>query len=395
MTRHLLKMIWNRKGANFLIVLEIFASFLVVFALAAAGIHMVAAYERPLGYDWNDVWVVEISRNVQERWSSADSETLSRLLEAARSCPEVVAAGGASTVPYGGSVDINGWIAGETRYRAEVSYVTPEIRDVLRIGVIAGHWFEPSDEDLDGEAVIVNRMLGSQVVEGGDPLAVRPGQPLSDERRIVGVVEDFRRGGELSDGGPYMLILASLKEAEHPPALHTMLLRVAPGTTAAFEEQLLATLQPIARGWTFSVDRMDAMRESELKKRLIPTAAAGVVAIFLLFMVVLGLTGVMWQNVTRRTREFGLRRAAGAHRASICRQIVAEVAVTAGLGIAAGAVVAAQVPLIGPFAFIGWTDTIPALAAAAGAILLLSAICGLYPGWTATRIQPAEALHYE
>jgi ABC-type antimicrobial peptide transport system permease subunit len=28
-------------------------------------------------------------------------------------------------------------------------------------------------------------------------------------------------------------------------------------------------------------------------------------------------------------------------------------------------------------------------------IYALTFICGLYPGWLATRIRPAEALHYE
>ncbi|MCP4664180.1 MAG: ABC transporter permease, partial [bacterium] len=35
MIRHLLKLVWNRKGANALITLEIFLSLLVVFALSA------------------------------------------------------------------------------------------------------------------------------------------------------------------------------------------------------------------------------------------------------------------------------------------------------------------------------------------------------------------------
>ena len=40
----------------------------------------------------------------------------------------------------------------------------------------------------------------------------------------------------------------------------------------------------------------------------------GLVAGFLMVMVGLGLIGVLWQNVTQRTREIGLRRATGAAR---------------------------------------------------------------------------------
>ena len=45
----------------------------------------------------------------------------------------------------------------------------------------------------------------------------------------------------------------------------------------------------------------------------------GTIAGFLLLMVALGLTGVVWQSVTQRIREFGLRRAKGATIANVRR----------------------------------------------------------------------------
>ena len=38
MIRHLLKLVWNRKRANTLILVEIFISFLVVFVVATLGL---------------------------------------------------------------------------------------------------------------------------------------------------------------------------------------------------------------------------------------------------------------------------------------------------------------------------------------------------------------------
>ena len=43
-------------------------------------------------------------------------------------------------------------------------------------------------------------------------------------------------------------------------------------------------------------------------------------------MVALGLSGVVWQNVTQRTAEIGLRRAKGARIGDIHRQILGELA---------------------------------------------------------------------
>jgi len=36
-----------------------------------------------------------------------------------------------------------------------------------------------------------------------------------------------------------------------------------------------------------------------------------------------------------------------------------------------------------------------ATALSMGVIYLLSLLCSLYPGWRASRLQPAAALHYE
>src|SRR5262249_38996297 len=67
--------------------------------------------------------------------------------------------------------------------------------------------------------------------------------------------------------------------------------------------------------------------EEKLQQYLYPAIAFGVVAGFLLLMVALGLTGVVWQNVTQRVREVGLRRAKGARIEDIHRQILGELAV--------------------------------------------------------------------
>ena len=64
--------------------------------------------------------------------------------------------------------------------------------------------------------------------------------------------------------------------------------------------------------------------------------AAGIVAVFLLLMVVLGLTGVLWQNVTQRTPEIGLRRAMGAPPGRHPRQILGELLVITTMAVSWG-----------------------------------------------------------
>ena len=75
-----------------------------------------------------------------------------------------------------------------------------------------------------------------------------------------------------------------------------------------------------------------------------PLIAAGVIAGFLLLMVAMGLTGVLWQTVTQRTREIGLRRAKGATAGDIRTQILGELVVMTSIAVLAGVGARGAVP---------------------------------------------------
>jgi len=145
----------------------------------------------------------------------------------------------------------------------------------------------------------------------------------------------------------------------------------------------------------FRLRRMDRMRDTVLKTHLFPLALAGIVAAFLMSMVALGLTGVMWQNVTRRTRELGLRRAVGASALSVRRQVLAEMVLLATLALIVGLVVVLQFPLLGIFLIFTPAVFTIGIIAALAVVYGITLVSGLYPSWLASRLTPAEALRYE
>ena len=60
MALHLLKLIWNRKRANFLIITEILLSFLVLAAVTTVAVHYWRNYQSPLGFSYERIWDVHV-----------------------------------------------------------------------------------------------------------------------------------------------------------------------------------------------------------------------------------------------------------------------------------------------------------------------------------------------
>jgi putative ABC transport system permease protein len=183
-------------------------------------------------------------------------------------------------------------------------------------------------------------------------------------------------------------------EDPREPFRGDLLLRVDPGSTAELEERLLKTAQEVAPGWSLRLEPLETARQRNARMYMAPVLIVGLVAAFLAMMVALGLTGVLWLGVTRRTREIGLRRAKGASAADIRFQVLGEILVLATLSLLPGVVLALQLPLVEALPVRGAVFA-ASLAISVAGIYLLAVLCGFYPARLATRVQPAEALHYE
>ena len=137
------------------------------------------------------------------------------------------------------------------------------------------------------------------------------------------------------------------------------------------------------------------MRTENHTEYYVPIAAFGLIAGFLMLMVALGLIGVLWQSVTQRTKEIGLRRAKGATANRIYKQILGELLIVTTFGLLIGTLVVIQFPLLDFLGFATKQVYVYSLLLSLVVIYALTIICGLYPSRLATKVQPAEALHYE
>jgi len=276
--------------------------------------------------------------------------------------------------------------------------VGDRFQDVLGLETVRGRFFSREDDGAAFRPVVINERLARHAFGDQDPLGkVLPHDkdPTQPEMRVIGVVREYRPHGEFA--APFDLVFVRQTGVSVWPAFppRVLLLKVRPRTPAAFEEKLLQRLQAVAPDWSFTVKALAEIREESHRQRLTPMTAFALIAGFLLLMVALGLTGVLWQNVTQRTREIGLRRAKGASAGAIHAQILGELAVITSLAVAAGTVVVVQFPLLDLLGFVRPGVFAESLAVSVATLYVLTVMCGLYPSRLATRLRPAEALRYE
>jgi ABC-type antimicrobial peptide transport system permease subunit len=115
-----------------------------------------------------------------------------------------------------------------------------------------------------------------------------------------------------------------------------------------------------------------------------------------LFVASIGLFGLMSYNVSRRTREIGIRMAMGARRQEVLGLVLREsmLLVTVGIGIGLAAALAAGRLVTSQLFGLEPTD-IPTIATAIFVMVTVSAIAGYLPARRAARVDPMVALRYE
>jgi predicted lysophospholipase L1 biosynthesis ABC-type transport system permease subunit len=230
--------------------------------------------------------------------------------------------------------------------------------------------------------------------QGSDPVGSRFAlQGSSTWLTVVGVAADFRLYRADRDIEPqYYLPLAQgngrgggrllVRTDGHPAALA--------GTIKAAVHSV-DDQTPVEEIMT-----LEELRDGRLSAPRLTAALLSIFAIVALVITLTGIAAVIATSVGQRTREFGLRMALGASRASVLRQVVRQGLALLGAGVACGLIGAYvfsrvlarflfQTPTTDPLAYLMVTT----LFVAAGVAACLG------PARRATRIDPMIALRTE
>lgn len=401
MIKHLLKLVWNRKRENLLVTFEIFVCFLVLFATVVMIGYYVNNYRQPIGFEYEDVW--SISTSISTRVDLDNSEQMgkyaSAFYTALKNMSEIESVAVIRQAPYSFSGSRRSVEYKGKKLSTICNEASDELAHVLNLRLVRGRWFSPADDGLAWEPVVINQKLATELFGSEDPLEkdisekgdAASSTPARREQRVVGIINDFRKDGEMSAPETYLFTRTTPGQSR---GLY-FLIKIRPGTPRAFAETVLRRLHAINPDWDFEVDPLTQLRETRLGYQLAPMAAAAIVVSFLMVMVALGLIGVVWQSVSQRTGEIGLRRACGAPAGSIHLQVLGELLVICSVGLGLGTLLVIQLPLLDLIGFLTTEVYIYSLIASLALIYGLTLACGIYPSRLATRVQPVEALRWE
>jgi ABC-type antimicrobial peptide transport system permease subunit len=208
---------------------------------------------------------------------------------------------------------------------------------------------------------------------------------------VAGVVGDTRHAG--LSVPVQAQIFVPLAQAEYLFGFMTIVVRRA-GAAPGLEDRI--------RDVGLALDAQEPLYSLETMESLVARATApdrmaafvfALFAVLALALSVAGIYGVISYQVTRRTREIGVRMALGAAPASVVATVVGEAALLAALGITIGAAGAFAGTRMARNHLFGVSATDPLTFFGVSMLLFLIAIlAALVPAARAARIPPVTAL---
>ncbi len=289
---------------------------------------------------------------------------------------------------------------GEDNPRGRLRTVSPGFFAALGVPIIAGRDFNAGDKRDSESVVIVSQSVAQRMfpnqdavnrhVMWVDPVFKFVGVSPAP-RRIVGVAADI--DDENVVPGPALSIYHPLGQAfggdrmfvhTHAPpySLVTPITRIIREMSADQVVERAATLEDI-RAEVLTPDRLN-------------TLVFGGFAMVALAIAVVGVAGVLAFSVSGRTREFGIRLAVGSEPRRLLAGVIAEGAVMAALGIAAGAAGGYVMARVAGsyFSDLKMPGALPVFGAAT-VLMAAAVVASLLPAARAAKVDVMQALRSE
>jgi putative ABC transport system permease protein len=285
---------------------------------------------------------------------------------------------------------------GQSSPDAVSTVATSEYFSAMRIPLLSGRLFTPSDGPNAPRVVVVNKELVQKAFGGRDPIGERiTFGNLADSTSwmtIVGVVGSTRLEGVgletyaqaftplAQTPVPYVYIVA--RTTGDPLAL-----------TGPLRREVVALDPTLPISGIQSMDQRAASSVAQFKlNSIIVTLFAGVA----LVLASIGIYAVISYAVAQRTREIGIRMALGAASTDVLRLVVRDGMAPAVIGVTLGAVGAFGITRLMRSLLYGVSATDPVVFGLVATMLVLVALGACWvPARRASRVDPNVALRNE
>jgi len=316
------------------------------------------------------------------------------MLARVREVPGVDIAGVSDTPPLGRNRE---WIIrakGAAYEKDKMQNVFPRLIDseylrAMRIPLLAGRQFGPSDKMTSTKVVIINKTAAEKLFRGANAVG-RTVTNGSWEYEIVGVVGDVRHQALDQESGMEMYLLYS-QVTDFSTLAMVVRSRVPATALAGSVAAALRAADP-----TLPVNdyrTLDAVVERAVSPRRFILLILGAFAGTALLLAALGIYAVLSYSVSQRLREIGIRMALGESASRVRQRVVRRTVLLAGTGVAVGGIVSfvASGLLRSLLYGIGPTDAISFVGTAI-VLVVVSAFVGYLPARRASKTDPIVAL---
>ncbi len=320
------------------------------------------------------------------------------ILERLRASPGIVAVG-ASAIRvlddawWGGDITAEGEPPAGDPGQPSFNLVSPGYLEALGIPLLAGRDFIPADATRTGRVALVNESIVRRYFNGRMPIGRRiamgpPGTPADIE--IVGVMKDAKYTTVRDAINPQVF----LNDDQNPEiqSIHVYLKStLPPDSLYALARRTVSDLDgnvPV-----IGMRTMAAQADLTLARERMVTMLTTAFGLLALILAAIGVYALMAFNVTRRTREIGVRMALGAQRSDVVWLVLQQILLLVAIGTIVGVPVAWGLSWLVRTELYGvqpwdWITT----AAAALTLFGVAALAGVVPTRRATTIDPVVAL---
>ncbi|MFO7978602.1 MAG: FtsX-like permease family protein [Bacteroidales bacterium] len=405
---NIFKVIWNQKRKNTFIALEMFMLFLILYG---SGYHLadqISNYMYPENHEVENRILLQLDTQT----SLLEQTRLDRqkLVTSLSYVEGVMQVGQAEHGPMLFSYTSQTLEYDSIRYVAQIRAADKALAEVLGFRMVEGQWYtdeqvnlyaavhpfeQPAGQDQMFQAhlpVVIDRLLANKLAPGKSALGLRfivEGRSC----QVAGVTEPIKR---MPFESPHPTIYKPMQSSGLFNKI-LLYLKVKDAGDAALNGRISQAVFSAVDNERWKITELTSL---EARKAFVSESgrldiiSILLLGIFLLFMSMLGLGGILSYNINKRKPELGLLRAMGSSRQSLQWRLIIEMVMVSMMGIIPALLLLVQIPFLGlfpvdemlHFSILGGTSVF---------MLLTVVLFVWYPAWKASQIEPARALKEE